>query len=498
MKLSQIVGSSLFIPPEWDRNIHHIVTDSRDISAGDLFIARKGLAAHGERFIEQAIQAGAVAVISETDVAFQCANQGVPVFGDLNLGVNIVSWLANRYESAQAAPVVAVTGTNGKSSVTQYVAQLFRLLNKPSAVVGTLGNGLWPELSATRNTTPDICLTYRLLDEMQQHQVAATAMEVSSIGIEQGRVADLTFTVSVLTNISQDHLDYHGTMENYFAEKAKIFSANKTQAAVINIDDAYGKQLLKKDDLPESCVSIGRQVPSGPQADVSYHSVTMGEQGVQAQLNTPWGAAELKLALVGEFNVANVLAAISSLVLMGYDFQQLVELAAHLTPVSGRMELYRADHQPKVVIDYAHTPDALETVVQALSSTLDSVSLVFGCGGDRDRSKRPLMADAAVAASQVWVTDDNTRTEDPEQIFADIQQSKASSRYQFIHDRRSAITQAIENTHQDGLVLIAGKGHENYQEVQGVRHPYSDEDVIQSLGYVKSTPSKQSGGDHAA
>ena len=487
MKLSQIVGDALYIPPEWDRDVAHLITDSRDVQSGDLFIARAGLSQHGSAFIDAAVAAGAAAVIAEGEAPFRCAANGVPVFGIEAVSKHLVSWLQSRYPLALEARLVGVTGTNGKSSVTQYVAQLLDSAGEKCAVIGTLGNGIWPELAPTRNTSPDICVTYRLLHDMQAQGARYAALEVSSHALEQGRVDGLSFAVAVLTNITQDHLDYHGTMEAYFQAKAKLFRGDRTAAAVINTDDEWGQRLWGYPGRPVNAVSLGQN-----DADVLYHSLHATAEGMKATLDSRWGRAELSLSLAGDFNVANAAAAISVLVLLGFDYDAVTLAAAELRPVAGRMELYVAAGQPAAVVDYAHTPDALDNVIAALQHDDTPVTLVFGCGGDRDRSKRPLMADAASAAAQVWVTDDNPRNEDPEQIFADIRQSQYADEFEFLHDRAEAIRAALNGTPQQGVLLIAGKGHEDYMDIRGVRHPYSDEAVLRQLGYQKA------GGAHAA
>ncbi len=497
VKLSQIIGDALYIPPEWDRDVAHLVTDSRDVQQGDLFIARAGQSQHGSAYVDAAIRAGAAAVIEEGATPFRCEAGGVPVFGIESVSKHLVSWLQSRYPMALEARLIGVTGTNGKSSVTQYVAQLLQAMGERCAVIGTLGNGIWPELAPTRNTSPDICITYRLLHDMQAQGARYAALEVSSHALDQGRVDGLTFAVSVLTNITQDHLDYHGTMEDYFTAKAKLFRGDRTAAAVINLDDEWGQRLWGYPGRPVNAVGLslnndGQHEDRQADADMVCHSLHSTAQGMSAVLDSRWGRAQLTLPLAGSFNVANTAAAISALVILGFDFDAVTQATSTLRPVAGRMELYVCSGRPAAVVDYAHTPDALENVVAALQSEDTPVTLVFGCGGDRDRAKRPLMADAASVADQVWVSDDNPRSEDPEQIFEDIRQSQYAGEFEFMHDRAAAIKAALAATPAEGILLIAGKGHEDYMEIHGERLAYSDEAVLLSLGYQKS------GGQHAA
>ncbi|MEK9711741.1 MAG: UDP-N-acetylmuramoyl-L-alanyl-D-glutamate--2,6-diaminopimelate ligase [Thalassolituus sp.] len=495
MKLSAIVKDSIYVPPEWDRDVNDIHADSRDVNNGDLFIARAGSAAHGAAYIARAIEAGASVIIEEGADCFRCEAGGVPVYPAENIKTKLPQWLANRYSSVAEMTLYAVTGTNGKSSVTQFIAQLANALGKQCGVVGTLGNGIWPELQATRNTTPDICVVYRMLNEFAEAGADAAALEVSSHGLDQGRVAGLNFDVAVLTNLTQDHLDYHGDMESYFAAKAALFTTGVAKAAVICTDDSYGQRLQAMSGVPANCFSLAAartEEQIGNQADISYRNIELTDQGLTAELNTPWGSSNLTVPLMGDFNIANVAAAISALSLMGLSFNKLVAAAGNLQSVEGRMALYTCEGKAKAVVDFAHTPDALENVIRALNSQTEELSVVFGCGGDRDRTKRSLMADAAGGAKNIWVADDNPRTESADQIFADIQQSSVASRFIFEHDRAVAITAAVAATPSDGVVLVAGKGHENYQEINGVKHSYSDAAVLESLGY------RRAGGGHVA
>jgi len=487
MKLSAIVKNSIYVPPEWDRDVNDIHADSRDIKKGDLFIARSGSAAHGSDYVARAIEAGASVIIEEGADCFRCEAGGVPVYPADNIKSVLPQWLANRYSSVCDLSLYAVTGTNGKSSVTQFIAQLANALGKKCGVVGTLGNGIWPELHATRNTTPDICVVYRMLNEFAEAGAEAAALEVSSHGLDQGRVAGLNFDVAILTNLTQDHLDYHGDMESYFAAKAALFTTGMAKAAVISTHDVYGQRLLSMPGVPETCLSLASE-----QGDILYRNIDLAEEGLTAELNTPWGKGNLNVPLMGDFNVANVAAAISALSLTGVAFNELLSAAKNLQSVEGRMALYTCEGKAKAVIDFAHTPDALENVIRAVSTQATELSVVFGCGGDRDRSKRSLMADAAASAKNVWVADDNPRTESSEQIFADIKKSPAATRFIFEHDRTAAITAAVAATSASGIVLVAGKGHENYQEINGVKHNYSDAAVLESLGY------RRAGGSHVA
>lgn len=489
MKLSVMVADSLFVPPEWDREFNHIHADSRDVASGDVFIARAGTSAHGQEFIQAAVDAGAVAVFAEGIDAFYCLGT-TPVFPVADMTRYLPQWLGVRYSGHQSVTTYGVTGTNGKSSVTQFIAQLSDARGKRCGVIGTLGNGVWPNLESTRNTTPDICVVYRLLDQFANAGVQAAAIEVSSHGLHQGRVAGIKFDVAVLTNLTQDHLDYHGDMESYFAAKAQLFSQDVSESAVINIDDEYGRRLLEKADLCSRHLTLSSSSANSP--DVLIDKVSHQADGMSAELFTPWGKLRIYLPMLGDFNVANVTAALTALAVTGEDFSTTANCTDSLRSVAGRMALYTRPNSARAVVDFAHTPDALERVIKSLQAVASPLTVVFGCGGDRDASKRPLMAIAASLADQVWVTDDNPRTESAEKIFNDISSVNEALDFYYIHDRSLAITQAIEKTVPSGVVLIAGKGHENYQEVMGIRNEYSDAAVLLSLGY------RSAGGDHVA
>lgn len=489
MKLSVIAAPHLYIPPEWDREINDIVTDSRDVKRGDLFIARVGRDNHGERFIEAAIQSGASAVVALGEPGFRCGILGVPIFSTPDLLEHLNDWLHRAYKETAQLNLMAVTGTNGKSSVTQYIAQMLAQLSVECGLLGTLGNGIWPHLAETRNTTADLSIVLRHLNSMAEQSVKYAALEVSSHGIDQRRIEGIDFKVAVLTNLTRDHLDYHGSMEAYFEAKRRLFVGDNIGAALINIDDGYGRRLAADKDVTVPMFTYGRS----EKADVRYHDIELTARGMTATLTTPWGEANIALPLIGEFNLANATAAIAVLAIQGFPFNSLVAAAETLQSVAGRMEVYVKDNAPLAIVDFAHTPDALDNVLNALKPWKKNISLVFGCGGERDRTKRPIMAVIAQAhATQVWLTDDNPRGESSDQIFADVLAADGSENFYCIHDRRTAIEQALAKTDNDGILVITGKGHEAYQEIAGVRHAYSDADVLMAQGYHKA------GGEYVA
>lgn len=482
MNLVELVQQDMFMPPEWSREFNHIQIDSRDVQKGDLFIART---ASAEAFIADAIERGAVAVLAEGDMGFRCEASAffpmVPVFFTPAVKQHLSAWLHRRYP-LNDLQLVGVTGTNGKSSITQYIAQLMSALGKSCGVVGTLGNGVWPHLADTRNTTPDLSVVLRELANFQQQKVTYAALEVSSHGLQQERVQGVPFAIAVLSNLTQDHLDYHGDMESYFAAKRRLFIESEPHIALINIDDAYGQRLADDAAIKVQVLTYGKH----PDADIRYELGALSDAGLSAVVHTPWGVASLQLPLVGEFNLANACAALAVLCVWNFPLVAVAQAASQLEPVNGRMELYSKDHSPLVVVDFAHTPDALTNVLQALKPWQKPITCVFGCGGDRDRQKRSLMMAAALAgANCVLLTDDNPRSEDPEQIFADALADVQPEQVTAMHDRARAIEHAITHSASEAVVVIAGKGHEAYQEIQGVKHPYSDAAVLQQLGYVK-------------
>tara|TARA_R110002167_G_scaffold2165_5_gene10861 strand:+ start:32207 stop:33793 length:1587 start_codon:yes stop_codon:yes gene_type:complete len=527
MKLSQLLQDDLFVPPEWDREFAEVVTDSRDVQPGDLFVARGGAASHGAEYINAAIQKGAVAVLQEADSGFRCefGQTAVPVFSAPVVSARLAAWLYRRYQQVCHLPVFAVTGTNGKSSCVSYLAQLSQALGKPCGVLGTLGNGLWPELASTRNTTPDLSVVLRTLAQVAEQGGCRAAMEVSSHGLDQGRVAGMSFEGALLTNLTQDHLDYHGDMESYYQAKRRLLLDYHTGFVLINRDCPYGQRLLADTEIQGQRYSYGlvtdevitgdavQGYAEGNVQHIGYRILALDSTGISAELITPWGQCCLQLPLLGAFNLANAVAAIAMLAAAGESLALLVDAAAQLQPVAGRMEVYRPScgDGPTVIVDFAHTPDALVSVLSSLLPWQQPLTLVFGCGGDRDRSKRPQMLAAAMKyADSVWLTDDNPRSEDPQQIFADTMTAPGAREagIHLEHDRAQAIQQALAQASSrrgglvssGGLVVIAGKGHETWQEIAGVKHPYSDAAVLATLGYETRRGSHggyQSGGRHA-
>ena len=459
--------------------------DSRKIQPGDVFIACQGEYADGRNYIADAIANGASFVYWDDDGAFQwqpewrVPNQGI---SDLSQRAGILA--AQAYDNLSGSlKIIGVTGTNGKTSITQWLAQAIDdLEHAPScAIIGTVGNGFFGELQATTHTTPDPVAVQTLIHQFKQQGAKHIAMEVSSHGLAQYRVNGVPFQTAVFTNLTRDHLDYHGSMVEYGAIKARLFYWQGLQNAIINSDDPFGAALaaeLKRDNGSLKVYSYG----FNEQADIRITQFAASTQGMSISLATPWGNGSVQTQLLGRFNAQNFAAALGALCATGYDFQAALAALSHIRPATGRMDCIIQPNKPLVVVDYAHTPDALEKALTTLREIRQPESrlwCVFGCGGDRDRGKRPLMgAVASQFADRVVVTSDNPRTESPQAIINDI--LPAVPHPALVEaDRKAAIEQTIAQAQAQDIVLIAGKGHETYQDVQGVKHHFSDFEVAQ-------------------
>lgn len=474
-------GFDLFCEDEKNR-IDGLALDSRKVKKGDLFFALCGGDKHGVDYIEEAVQKGAVAVISDHSVA----QHQVPSFVIPELN-KYVSKIAGRFygEPSKSLWLIGVTGTNGKTSCSQFIAQA---LNETGVcgVMGTLGYGLPDLMHEATHTTPDPIRVQEVLAEMLANDATQAVMEVSSHGLEQYRVAGVQFDVAVFTNLSRDHLDYHSTMESYAAAKQKLFEMPSLQHGVINVGDAFGREL--KEHIPDSlktlCFSLQEELPTGySEVDLLGSNLRFDHQGMHFDVTSPWGKATINTTLMGGFNASNLLAVLGVLLVSGIPFQEAVASVAKLKTVAGRMQSFNKKGSPAVVVDYAHTPDALQHALQALRPHCDGdLWCVFGCGGDRDKGKRPLMGQVAEQlADQVVVTDDNPRYESAKGIVEQIVAGMERGKQRVIHDRAEAINYAITSAQAGDVILIAGKGHESYQQVNDKKIPFSDSDVVQKM-----------------
>ncbi|HXP00767.1 MAG TPA: UDP-N-acetylmuramoyl-L-alanyl-D-glutamate--2,6-diaminopimelate ligase [Luteibacter sp.] len=455
-----------------------LALDSREIAEGNAFVALRGTKEHGIEFAAKAVERGAVAVLAEPP--FKDVDLGVPVIGVEKLREKTGPIAARYYgDPSRALDVIGVTGTNGKTSTVQLIAQALAFLGRKPATVGTLGAGLHGAIAEGERTTPDAISMQALLGEFRDAGATHVAMEVSSHALEQGRVNAIAFDVAVFTNLTRDHLDYHGTMEAYGAAKAKLFAFDSLRAAVINIDDPFGAKLAK--GLGEGIAKLRTSMAGDStekDAEVRADIVVTSAKGLSFNLNTPWGMRTVRSALLGRFNVANLLAVAAVLGALGEPFDRIHAALEALQPVNGRMSRLGGDgRKPLVVVDYSHTPDALKQALLALRShTKGKLICVFGAGGDRDQGKRPIMAAIAERlADVVIVTDDNPRTEDGDAIVAQIVAGFAHPETVMVErDRAQAIALALADAKGDDVVLIAGKGHETYQEGPEGKRPFDD------------------------
>ncbi len=469
-----------------------VAIDSRKVKPGDLFIAYPGEAADGRDFIAHAITSGAVIVAWEAS-GFEWNPEwkvpNVPITGLRHHAGGIAEHFF-KHPSRQLW-VTGVTGTNGKTTCARWVAQSLDRLHRKCAVIGTLGQGLVSENGATSaaiNTTPDPVSLHGFLAQMRARGAQAVAMEVSSHGIEQGRVNGVDFDVALFTNLSHDHLDYHGDMQSYGEAKAQLFAWPSLKHAVVNLDDRFGAELATRIDRKRVNV-IGYGIGKG---DIAGQKLDMSTRGLKLEVATPWGAAKVRSNVLGGFNAHNILGVLGVLMCSDIALKDAVAVIAELEPVPGRMQTIRKAGFPLVVVDYSHTPDALEKVLESLRELLKPgarLHCVFGAGGDRDAGKRPVMGEIATRlADQSFITSDNPRSEDPEKII-DAIAAGAHPGYRIQPDRAAAIAQAIADAGANDVVLIAGKGHETYQEIRGQRLPFSDIEVARTI-MAKPRPGK--------
>ena len=467
--------------------------DSRAVRPGDAFFAYPGLRSDGRRFIGDALARGAAAVLFESEGAPALADAGVPMRGCEGLRV-LVGAIASAFHGrpSESLELVAVTGTNGKTSVTQWVARGFEGFGRRGAVIGTLGCGPVGRLEEGSGlTTPDALGLQSMLARFVGAGVDSVAAEASSIGLDQGRLNGTRIAVAAFTNLTRDHLDYHGSMEAYAEAKARLFGWPGLRAVVVNGDDPAAPAMLAAvrpgAGAPERIVyglTPGRHGARGDRTLIAERIYEDGS-GIQLTLSGDFGIADLRLRLLGLFNVSNALAVAGCWLALGHPFAAVVEALERLEPVPGRMQTIERDGAPLVVVDYAHSPDALENVLACLRAVAQRrrgrLWCVFGAGGERDVGKRAHMGMVAErAADRLVITSDNPRGESPFRIVSDIRAGLIREPELTELDRAVAIHAAIGRADPGDVVLVAGKGHENYQEIAGVRHPFSDVEVAEA------------------
>jgi UDP-N-acetylmuramoyl-L-alanyl-D-glutamate--2,6-diaminopimelate ligase len=483
LKISELIKGLAVISEGEDQEITGMSSDSREIQPGNCFIALKGMHQDGHHFILDALGKGACAVLVEGNTPYS-HSLPIPVISVSNLSKEVGEIAARYYgRPSEKMAVIGVTGTNGKTSISQFIAKAMEMNATHCGVIGTLGYGFPGALIPSTHTTCSTLVLQKQLSELYQKGAKVVAMEVSSHALDQKRVEGVVFDTAVFTNLTRDHIDYHQTMENYAAAKRKLFLTPQLKQAVINIDDEFGLSLAKslQSELPVYCYSLKKHVLKLPTAlakQVHPHS-----KGISAKIITPWGEGQLRSRLLGRFNISNLLAVLVTLQLQGVDFQQSLEFLSQLQTVAGRMQVFGGGKLPLVVVDYAHTPDALKQVLLALREhTHGTLWCIVGCGGDRDKGKRPLMGQIAERYSdQLLITDDNPRTEDPQSITSEIVSGLLCPWAVTVeHDRGAAIAHVINCAGAGDVVLIAGKGHETYQIIGAERIPFSDREHVQT------------------
>ncbi len=457
-----------------------VAFDSRALAPGELFLATRGLRHHGLAFAARAEAAGAAAIAWEPPFDGVLPELAIPLLRVPELGRH-ASRIAGRAcgEPSHALEVVGITGTDGKTSTAHFLAQALDEPGRRAGILGTVGYGVFGEAVPASHTTPDAVAVQRLLAELRARGARAVAMEVSSHALVQHRVEALRFACAVFTNLTRDHLDFHGTVDAYGDAKARLFTALDIGAAVLNLDDAFGADLVARTRAPVFGYGLGAREAAGLAGFTWGEGLSLSLEGLRLTVQTHAGCGELHAPLLGRFNAANLLAALATLLALGCPLAEALARLSRVDTVPGRMERFGGAGLPLAVVDYAHTPFALESVLRALRAHLPAggkLSCVFGCGGERDRGKRPQMGAVAERfAERVVVTNDNPRGEDPNAIISDILAGFARPAAATVEpERRAAIRAALAGAGPADIVLIAGKGHEDYQLIGGHRLDFSD------------------------
>ncbi|PHS25592.1 MAG: UDP-N-acetylmuramoyl-L-alanyl-D-glutamate--2,6-diaminopimelate ligase [Methylophaga sp.] len=472
-----------------DIQLSAISLDSRYVVAGSLFLSLSADQLQRLNYLEQAIALGASVVLYEQE--HDLTSSEITALAKQNIAAYAVKDLASKAgeiaarfygHPSMALTVIAITGTNGKTSVSQFIAQSLELLGFPCGIIGTLGVGRLEHLSDTGMTTPDPVILQGVLADFCQQNINYVVIEASSHALDQGRLNNVMVDVAVLTNLTRDHLDYHKNMANYAAAKARLFSFPSVKTAIINSTDSFGQSLINTLSATKA-VKVWSYSTHDAAAKFYAKNSQATRQGVQFELVSNVGEAIITSPLLGFFNNENLLATIASLLAIEIPFEDIIAVIEQCHSVEGRMQCYGNKQQTQLVIDFAHTPDALTQALQSLRAHVPAAGqlwCVFGCGGDRDAGKRSAMGRSAERyADKLIVTDDNPRSEDPAQIVSDILSGvTAVDNVHIEHDRKLAIEYAVSQASSDDIVLVAGKGHEQYQEIAGVKQPFSDVAVV--------------------
>ncbi|MBL4637815.1 MAG: UDP-N-acetylmuramoyl-L-alanyl-D-glutamate--2,6-diaminopimelate ligase [Proteobacteria bacterium] len=472
-----------------DVSVTHITLDSRQVLPDSLFLLLAKDAEQRLQYLNQAIKQGAIAVAFDSQQLLSdeeqnvCQQHKLTSYPVNNLSDNVGEIAARFYgHPSKNLTVIAITGTNGKTSVSQFIAQAFESLNIPCGVIGTLGVGRVNQLKFTGMTTPDPVTLQAMLADFKTQAINHVVIEASSHALAQGRLNSVDIDIAVLTNLSRDHLDYHQSMDSYAAAKQRLFEFASIKHAVINLADDFGKSVAEEVDRTSvQLLTYSSEALSPPHHEMHIQAVAINTkpEGISFKLQSKFESVDVNSSLLGRFNIDNLLAAILALHASGIEFKQTIEAITHCHAVEGRMDVYGGGNQVQVVIDFAHTPDALTQALSSLRTHLTKEGqlwCVFGCGGDRDKGKRALMgASAERNADKLVITADNPRSESNVMIVNDIVAGiKHVNEIHIEHDRQKAISYAINAATINDIVLVAGKGHEKYQEIAGIRHPFND------------------------
>lgn len=473
--------------------------DSREVLKNSLFYAHKGHTVDGFDFMLKAQEQGAAAIICDYDKdpsAEQLKDVTIPLL-HLKKGMSVgefASWFY--FSPSSKLRLIGITGTNGKSTVTQLIAQYLALFNRKCAVFGTLGYGFLPNLKQSSNTTLSAIALQKALAEAVKEGADYAALEVSSIGVCEGRIDGCIFSGGAFTNLTRDHLDYHKTMENYAKAKREFLNRVNPDHLCLNVDDAMGKTVatLKPEAIlfsPKGALAVNSPDKSVKHALLNVTGIEYKHDGLKLRIDSSFGKGDASLSLLGSFNAENFLCALSVLLSFHFPLKDLLDKSSQLKPICGRMECFYKEGKPRMIVDYAHTPDGVESALKAARSHTPGgkVWCVLGCGGDRDKGKRPMMAiKACVYADKVIFTSDNPRTEDPVRILEDMESGVKGSadNYECIVKREDAITKAFKEAQSADCVVVAGKGHEDYQIIGKVKHHYSDREFVMSLLDLKA------------
>jgi len=468
-----------------DVEVTQLTLNSHDVVSGSVFFALAGSQYHGLQFAKEALEHGAVAIVYDPEQRGCELAKGLAGFNLIavhDLAQKLGAIVARFYtDPSTHLNVIGITGTNGKTSCSQFLAQAL----KPCGVIGTLGWGVYPNLQRTSNTTPDALTVQKILAQFVNQAIENVAIEVSSHGLEQGRVNAIKFSGAVFNNLSRDHLDYHGTMENYFQAKLALFRWPTLKFAVVNLDDAYAERVLEVISPKVKVVTYSLLNRSYQYGHTIYaQNINYSLQGICCDVTWQSQQEKLQISVLGEFNLQNVLSVLGCLLAQDKSLQECVKLMQGIKSIDGRMECFGGQHgKPLVVVDYAHTPDALAKVLHTLRAHCSAkLKLVFGCGGDRDKGKRAQMGKIAEQlADDIIITDDNPRFESSGEIIAQIMSGVKSVNVQIIHDRQAAIQQSIASSSAEDIILVAGKGHEAYQSIQGENWPFSDRTIVKDI-----------------